>query len=360
MKNIAVSFIGILLFFQLLSGQTRSQVTSTGNPSTVTNIFGKVSQIKTDIKQIQVSTQAGENITVSVDDQSEFKRVPAGETTLQNAAAIGFSEIALGDNTFVRGLSTGKSAVLARQIVVITGSDIAKRKEQKLEDWKKRGVSGIVKNVDVAANKISIELKGEGSKPLEIVSGSKTSFQRYQINARSMEDYQPGGLETVKAGDQIRALGNISADGLRYDAEEIFTGSFKVINGKVKSTNPEAGEFTIVDSKSNKTITVAVNKNSNFKRLTAESIAKYQGADANSPGNAPKVINLTRMLESASRIAVSDIKEGEALVIATASDPETGNVIGLTIVSGVELLPGQRTSNTTGQAKKQTFNLDVF
>ena len=143
-----------------------------------------------------------------------------------------------------------------------------------------------------------------------------------------MEDYQPGGIETVKTGDQIRALGNISADGARYDAEEIFTGSFKVMSGKVKSIDREAGEFTIVDSKDNRTITVLVNKDSNFKRLTPESMAKYQGsgADANSgtQGNAPKVINLTRMLENASRITVSDIKEGEALVIATASDTRHG------------------------------------
>ena len=132
MKNIIISFIGILLFFQLLSGESRSQTATAGNPGTAVNIFGKVSQIKADIKQLQVSTPAGESITVSVDDKSEFKRVPAGETTLQNAVAIVFAEIALGDNTFVRGLSTGKAMVLARQIVIVTQDDIVKEKRTKI------------------------------------------------------------------------------------------------------------------------------------------------------------------------------------------------------------------------------------
>jgi hypothetical protein len=359
MKNIPGNLIAVL-FLHLFIASAFSQTTSPAGTATAVNIVGKISLISSDAKQLQILTSSGQNIVVLVDDRSELKRVPAGETNLQNAVKIAFSDISLEDNAFVRGLTAGNSRIEARQIVIVSSADAAKRKQQKADEWKKRGVAGIVKNVDESANQITIELKGEGSKRLEIFANTRTVFQHYRENAVNMDDYGPGGMDKIRTGDQVRALGTKTPDGSRYDAEEIFSGSFRTVNGKVKSINLESSELTLVDSKTDRAITVRVTGDSRLIRLTSESIAKNSGKSgaAESSGR-PSVISISAMLENSPRIALADIRENEILVIATASDPDLGKINALTVISGVELVSGSR-GGGSGQGKKQVFNLDVF
>lgn len=320
---------------------------------------------------MSILTADGKNIAVTFDKAVEFKRVPAGETTLRNAAGITLAEINAGDNAFVRGRLVSENNVLARQVIIVSQADIIKRQDQRREEWKTRGIAGIVKKIDPATRRISVQTKGANSQLIELAPTGSTTFQRYEINAGSLNDFKASSLEAIKEGDQIRAIGNKSADGLELVPEEVFSGSFRIVTGKVLSVNPAGGELTLADSQTGKTVTVVVNPESNLRHLTADSIksetektsgennkqntASTAGDNAAAAGS----INLTSLLDKSPKINIADIKTGETIVVASLSDAGAVRINGITVVSGVELLKAQA-GNKSNSNTTRKFNLDVF
>jgi hypothetical protein len=351
----------ILVFSGGLAFQAQS-TSSSSNGNNPVNVFGKVSNINLDANQITILTTDGKNIVATFDKAVEFKQVPAGETTLRNATDITSAQINAGDNALVRGNRTSENNIFARQIIIVTQADIIKKQDRKREEWKLRGIAGIVQKVDLGARKIFVQTKGANSQLIELVPTDKTIFQRYETDAGSLNDFKPGNLERIKEGDQIRALGDKSADGRQFVPEEVFSGSFRILTGKVLAVNPEAGELKLSDLQNGKTVTAVVNSASNLRRLTGDSVKSEAGLTAK--GGARETagggsINLTSLLEKSPKINIADIKIGETIVIASLSDAGAERLIGITVVSGVEIL-NIRGGNKSDSNPNRKFNLDVF
>lgn len=366
MKKYLIVISTIILIFggcrALQAQSTSSSSPSSAGGNNPVNVFGKISNINLGDNQITILTTDGKNIVVTFDKAVEFKQVPAGETTLRNATDITPAQINAGDNALVRGNRTSENNILARQIIIVTQADIIKKEAQKREEWKLRGIAGIVRKIDLGARKIFVQTKGANSRLIEVVPTDKTIFQRYETGAGSLNDFKPGNLEKIREGDQIRAIGDKSADGLQFVPEEVFSGSFRILTGKVLSVNPETGELRLSDLQDGKTVTAVVNSASNLRRLTEDSVKSEAGSAAK--GSAPETatggsINLTSLLEKSPKINIADIKIGETIVIASLSDAGAGRVIGITVVSGVEIL-NIRAGNKSGSSANRKFNLDVF
>lgn len=360
-KCFIFSLFVILLLGNFLLLQAQSE-------SSIINQYGRVSSLNTDKQQITIVTSKGETIMATFDKPVELKQVAPGETTLRNAIDITFAQITIGDNAMVRGIPLDKNSILARQIIIITQSDIAKRQDQKREEWKQRGITGIVKKVDPTTGKISVQVRGVNSQLIDFIPGSNTIFQRYETNAKDLKDFKPSNLEAIKEGDQIRGLGNRSADGLQFTPEEVFSGSFRTIIGKILSVNSEVSEIKLTDLHSGKTLTVIVNSGSNLRRLTQDSIKsgveKISSSDnKQNPASITKdtanSINLTNLLEKSPKITIADIKGGETVVVATSAETADDRINGITVVAGLELLNIQTGSKSSSNGNKK-FNLDVF
>ena len=219
------SILAILLLGVLTAGAQESDSSTRRKASgAFTSIPGKVLEVDAVGRKIVVAASKGGRINVTFDKRIEFKRVPAGETTLANASDIKLEEIAVGDSALVRGkvLQAGTS-FLARQIIIIAQSDIAERQKKDRERWKLRGITGDVKRINPDTGRISILKKGDTSELIEIVVRENTSFQRYEANAVSLSDFKSSDISAIKEGDQIRVLGNRTAD-RQVIAEEIFPG----------------------------------------------------------------------------------------------------------------------------------------
>ena len=331
--------------------------------STILNVYGKILEISQEKHQLLIQSSKGEKINAIVDDSTVFKQVPAGETSLRNAVSISFDQVGVNDNAFVRGRTLDASTVLARQIIVVRRADIIEMQDQNREQWATRGISGIVSQVDSQAKKIAVQIKAS-NRTITVLPTTLTVFHRYKINAVNLNDFESSNLESIKTGDQIRALGNLNSDGSEFVPEEIFTGSFKTTVGKVVSINSPANELVIKELSGPRTITVKISSDSNIRRLNSDSIKNLTVAPSNGANNssAPKATsavpsyNLTALLKNSPKILIADIKAGETIAVASASETESTSIFGITVVCGIELLNAQQSSN----ASKKQFDLGVF
>ena len=109
------------------------------------------------------------------------------------------------------------------------GADVKARQQQELEDWRKRGVGGLVSAVDTAGGTISVSTMAMGGQKTVVVKVSQnTIVRRYAPDSVRFDDAKPGLLDEIKPGDQLRARGTRAPDGAEIAAEEIVSGAFEM------------------------------------------------------------------------------------------------------------------------------------
>jgi Cu/Ag efflux protein CusF len=258
----------------------RSQAAGQGQPSTgaksgisPNRVIGEVTAIDADAKQITLKTDGGESVTVLLSEQTVYMRVPPGATTLDNRTPIALTDIGIGDRVLALGkvAEDGKS-VPARQVIVMTKADIAQKHERDRAEWQRRGILGVITALDPAKKEITLQMRsrisGDGG-PITVEAG-KARFRRYAPDSVKFSDAKPSDFSELKVGDQLRALGEKSADGARYTAEEIVSGSFQTIGGTITAIKPETNEITLKTLGEGHTITVVINKDSTLRRIPPE------------------------------------------------------------------------------------------
>jgi hypothetical protein len=107
-------------------------------------------------------------------------------------------------------------------------------------------------------------------KPVVITASDTVKFRRYAPDSVKFDDAKASSFAELKAGDELRALGERSADGTHFTPEEIVTGSFRMVAGTVTSVNAAAGEITIKNLQNSQPLTVVVNKDSMLRRVPPE------------------------------------------------------------------------------------------
>lgn len=256
----------------------------------------------------------------------------------------------------------------------MTKDDIAKRQETEQTRWTTRGVSGRVTAVNAAANEITVQLRGDQT--VVVAANDKTGFRRYAPNSARYADAAASKLSDIKIGDQLRATGEKSADGARLQAEEVLSGSFRMVVGKIQTIDQTKREISIKEAQTDKLVTVAVGDNTLLRRFpaeTAQRMAQIQtrrtsGAAANSPqsgtnqrpnragsGRPPESAgqnagaptqnggqndgtrgDLDQMLESMPVLNLSELKAGDAVAASGSGDQTAARVTALKFVAGIE------------------------
>jgi hypothetical protein len=176
----------------------------------------------------------------------------------------------------------------------------------------------------------------------------------------------------LKVGDQFRAKGDKSPDGVRFTPEEIVTGSFRTIGGPVTSVDAATGEVKITDIQSKQPLTVVVRKDSTLKRIPAEfmQMMAAQGGGPGGPGapGAPGAgappqggprpagaggpgaggpqgapggaggggFDIQRIIDNLPAATLAEIKPGEMVLISSTTGADPSRVTAITLVAGVE------------------------
>jgi hypothetical protein len=224
---------------------------------------------------------------VTVPEGIKLQRIAPGEKDLSKAAVIEFKDLAVGDRVLVR-LAPEPTAdpVTAISIVAIPQADLKQKQQQEREAWQRNGVGGLVKSVDPGTGLIVITSgAGAALKTVTLHTTPATVLRRYAPDSVSFDQAKPAPIETIQVGDQLRARGAKSADGVDVAADEVVSGSFRNISGTIASISAAAGTLTVKDLATKQTVTVHVGADAQMRKLP-EAMAKAL-AGATQAGAAP-------------------------------------------------------------------------
>jgi len=392
MKRIAGSAL-ILVVFTL--GPASAQAPASKS------FIGTVTAFKPDT-QVEIKPDNAPAVDLKLTADTIAQRVVPGEKTLKNAVPASVTELAIGDRVLVT-LEPDNSNV--RRIIIMSATDIGKRDEADRQDWNTRGISGIVaaKNGNTITLRIR-SLQGE-TRPTITVS-DQTKFRRYAPDSVKFVDAKKSSLAEIKAGDQVRARGTKSDDGGKLTADEIVSGSFRMLAGLVLSIDAQENQVRINNLETKKPMVVKVNPDSSVHKLpppVAQMLAarlhggqpgadgagragagegagggRGQGASEQNAGASPaggrdsagggmgrgtgggrgggRGGDVQSLIERAPSITLADLKNGDAIIVSSTVGASADQVTAITVLAGVEPIltkPGTR-EMSLGQ-----WNMDV-
>ena len=365
----AVALAGLSL--SLLSVQAQ-------DPKTDPNIaakhaIGEVKSIDAPQKILSIKTDAGNTVFVTISDKTIYKRLAPGEQSLTNAADITVADIGEGDRIMARGtVAEDRKSVPAQMIVVMTKGDLAKKQEAERLEWRRRGILGVITALKPDAKEISISNRTlAGSQTVVIPVSDNTEMRRYAPDSIKFADAKPSSFGELKVGDQLRALGDKSPDGLKFTPAKVVTGAFRTVGGTVKEVNAATGEIKITDLEKKQPLTIVVKPDSVLRRFPPMSEmgammggmgrgpggptgaapagqapagggqARPAGPGAGGPGGpggrsgGP---NINDMLERLPTIGIADVKVGDTIIVSSTQGVDPARLTAISLVSGADTL----------------------
>jgi hypothetical protein len=322
-------------------------------------VLGEVTAIDAAGRRINLKTDAGESIAVVADDQTAFLRAQPGARDLAGAAHIALGDIGAGDRVLARGrLSEDGRTLAARQVVVMSRTDIAQKQEQERAEWRRRGIAGVIKALDPTTGEITIEARSLMGAQTVVASTAerKAAFKRYAPGSVRFGDAVASSFAELQVGDQVRVLGDRAADGSRMTAEQVVSGAFQIVSGAVKAVG--AGEVTIVDNETGKPLRVTVGADVMARRLPPDMAARLAmrsrlaaaGAGGNLGGRERRSAapTLQDMLERLPPMPIEELKPGDQIAVSSPKAHEPGRITAAVLVAGIEPLLEAATRGPVG------------
>jgi hypothetical protein len=351
-----IPFLFTLILTFAFSFSAIAQTPSTSPKNSV--VTGDVVSI--DSTSLVLKTADGE-LNVSLTDKTEYKRVPPENPVLKAAVPAALTDIGVGDKLLVTGMmSADKKSLPAKSLYLMTKSDIAGRHQKDKERWATRGISGRIKAVDQNTKQITVEVRGLGAATSVVLTPKETAkFLRYAPDSVTYSEAVASKVTDIAAGDMLRAVGDRSADGASFAAEEIVTGAFQTHAGTVKSVDVAKNEVVITELQSKKHVTVSLASTSVLKKFPeqmAQMMAARQagggaggpgaagggqmqmrpaGGGQGGPGGGPRG-GIDEMLERFPTITAADLKVGEMIAISSSKTPSLDRITAIKLLAGVE------------------------
>jgi hypothetical protein len=355
---LTLTLAGALLFSQPAPGRF---------VGTITAINGDTLTVKPD---------NGEVRHVQLPSTAVLKRVEPGQKDLSAAETIQLTDIETGDRVLVRldPNATGDTPQAA-QIVTIKQADVAKKQQQEREDWARSGVGGLVKSVDPTAGVIVVT-SGSGAtmKIIKVHVSTSSVLKRYAPASVRFDLAQPGPIDAIQAGDQLRARGTKNADGTEIDATEVVSGSFRNISGTIASLDVASSTVSVKDLLTKKQVTIHITPDAQMHtmpemmarglaaRLKGTASANGGAGPVSAPGTAPgsgtgggqqrswggngqmggqgagqgRGGDMQQMLNRTPVIHFADLKKGDAVMVVSTAG--SSDVTAIALLTGVEPL----------------------
>jgi hypothetical protein len=382
---LAVCVLGILPSGSFAGGIPTGLLWPIQQPAQQNAIAKEMGAIKKiDGTTITLTADSGNDITVSVQAPTKILRVEPGQTDLKSATPIQLADLQAGDRILVQGkASPDAKTIAAIRIVAMKHADVEAKKEHEREDWDKRSVGGLVISVDAGTGTVSISVPAlGGSKTTAVHTTNKTVFRRYAPDSVKFDDAKPSGLDQIKPGDQLRALGTRSADGAELSADAIVSGSFRNIAGTITSVDAAANSMIVMDLIAKKPVVVKITPQSQLRKLAPEAAQriafrlKGAGAAGGSPSGSPggagggasgsgaartgngqngnsqraadpggaggnagpggARADLQQILNRMPAASISDFQKGDAVMVVSTEGTDSGGVTAITLLGGVE------------------------
>jgi hypothetical protein len=381
MKSFFLSIVFMIAGSLSIAAQSAKPSVVTGDVSTVS------------AEKIVLQTKDGA-VDVTISDKTEFKRVPPENPVLKAAVASAVTEIGEGDKLLVTGFfSDDKKTLPARSVYLMTKSSIAERRQKESQEWATRGISGKIVKIDQATKQIGVEVRGLGSSTTVMISpkdGAK--YLRYAPNSVKFSEAKTSNILEIQPGDMMRALGDRSADGVSFAAEEIVTGAFQTMAGTVKTIDAAKNEVVITDLQTKKDVTVDLSLATTLKKFPAEMaqrLAQFQGGGgmmrpgggaASGPQGTPPASaqggqgapggpgrggfggrgGVDEMLERFPNITAADLKAGDVIAVSSSKNGTPERIVAIKLLAGVEpFLAAAQAAQAAGGRPQASQSLNI-
>ncbi|MGA8036150.1 MAG: DUF5666 domain-containing protein [Candidatus Acidiferrales bacterium] len=335
---------------------------------------------------IVMATDAGTDLTVTLQDTTKVLRVPPGSKDLKSATAMQLTDLKPGDRILVRGRVPADAKVFPAAIVVaMKAEDLQAKKARDVQEWQTHGIGGIVSAVDPAAGTITISTRtAAGSKPVIVTTTKATVLRRYAADSTKFDDAKPAPIDAIKPGDQLRARGAKNDDGTQFAAQEIVSGSFRNIAGLVTAIDPAAKTVTVTDLLTKKSVVVKVTDQTQLRKLQPQmaqliamrlkgaaagggangngaagagggtgtgnpnasteqptdnsGAAGAKGAGQRGPGGRGGAGDFQQILNRLPNSVLTDFQRGDAVMVVATSGTDDSTVTAITMLGGVEAI----------------------
>jgi hypothetical protein len=323
-------------------------------------------------KTIVLTTDAGAELTILVQDDARVLRISPGEKDLKNAAPLQLQDLQVGDRILVRGaLRPDGKTVLAASVIAMKQADIATKQAHEREEWQRHGVGGLVTNIDASNGSVTISTNATGAaKDVKVQVSKQTILRRYAPSSVKFDDAKPAALDQVKLGDQLRARGTRNAEGTVLTADEVVSGTFRNIAGTINAVDKTAETITVIDLAAKKPITVKIGAETQIRRLppmiaqgiamrlkgapaegaaaggkgtgsTSAQPARAAGGQASGMGGAGRPGgtrggDMQQMLSRLPGATLADLQKGDAVMIVTTEGTQDSSATAITLLAGVE------------------------
>jgi hypothetical protein len=246
--------------------QAPAQTAQAGAPRQ--RLIGEVTAVDASAKSLTVRADTGETVSVTADEKTIVKRLPPGETSLDNIPAGTFADVRVGDRVLAAGVGT--SGGVARQLILTTRAAAAAGASR--DDG--RRLLGRVVSVDASKKLIVVQTRGRGGEgeTVNVDASNAARVLHYAPDSSRVADAQPATFADIRAGDQLRATGDRAAGGATFRAEEIIAGSFVRVSGQVVSVDAAGSELTLKNEQTGQTFRVRVGQRTTLRRVTPEFI----------------------------------------------------------------------------------------
>lgn len=383
---LTLAVIGVLSLSLSAFGQTPS-----ASPSVIVGVIGEVKALDTAANQIIVRADSGVLFTVNLSDKTQYKRMAPGAKTLDTATAITLADVGQGDRVWARWRAgSDQKTVPTPQLIVMSKADLAKKQEQERAEWRRRGVSGIVASLNPSTKEITVSSRTMAGVPQAVIVPvtDKVMMRRYPPDTiPKYSDAKPSKFEEVKVGDQLRALGDKSADGTHLTAEEVVFGTFRIAGGIVTAIDVATNQVKINDLQTKKPLTIILKPESVLRRYPQGGMF---GGGSGGPGAAPGAqgqaqgptpprpqgaggqggpqgggmrggANMADLLERLPIISINDLKVGDTVIMSSLQGSDPSQLTAISLVTGIEPLltmmaARQQTGGQAGRPQSVDLN----
>lgn len=170
-------------------------------------------------------------------------------------------------------------------------------------------------------------------------------------------------------GDQLRARGQLNADGTELTAEEVVSGSFRNIAGTITSIDSSASAITVVDLATKKPVAIKITTESQLRKLPAAVAQRIAARLKGTAGESPSVpgggqgnggasptkspsdpgsatrrdsqqgpADLQQVISRTPAASLNDLNKGYAVMIVATSGTQQSEAVVITLLVGVEAI----------------------
>ena len=343
-------------------------------------VIGTITAVDSTAQTVTVKEDKTETAYVlQLADTKTLLKVEPTAKDLKSAVRIQAGDLEVGDRVDARGkkLADTPTTMTARSVILMSGRALEATHQQQSAAWA-HATSGIVTAVDPASGKITADVRAAGATTsVTVQTSSGTEFSRFSPDS---DKPVPAQIAQLQVGDQMKVIGEKSDDGRTITAQRIYSGAFRTIAGTISSLGPDGKSLTVKDLATKKDVIVALNADASIHKLPPmmagflarrlnPNAAVPAGAGqaggppgggaapaggppsggppsggppsgepgAGRPGGGAGRGDISQMIDRLPKIALSDLKPGDALVISgVAVGADNSHLVANALIAGVE------------------------